>query len=71
MSPAFRKQIEPVDKKLQGRILLAITELTAQPNVLRGDTVKPLQGDLNGYWRYRIGDYRLVYAMTLQPAISR
>ena len=21
---------------------------------------KPLKGNLNGYWRYRIGDYRLI-----------
>ncbi len=23
--------------------------------------VKPLQGDLSGYYRYRVGDYRVIY----------
>jgi mRNA-degrading endonuclease RelE of RelBE toxin-antitoxin system len=27
----------------------------------RGDTVKSLSGQLNGLWRFRIGDYRLIY----------
>ena len=50
-----------LDKKLQGRILEAITKITLSPKTVMGDTIKPLTSDLEGYWRYRIGDYRLIY----------
>ena len=53
--------INRIDKKLQGRILEAITKLTLSPITSTGDTIKPLTGDLEGFWRYRIGDYRLIY----------
>ena len=41
--------------------LVAIGEIQSAPRTPRGDTVKPLTGELRGLWRYRIGDYRLVY----------
>ena len=53
--------IKKHDKKIQGRILEAITKITLSPKTIMGDTIKPLTGDLEGYWRYRIGDYRLIY----------
>ena len=53
--------IKKMDKKLQGRILEAITKITLSPTTSSGDTIKPLTADLEGYWRYRIGDYRLIY----------
>ena len=60
-TPTFRKTISAVDKALQGRVLMAISELVVSPVQVRGDTVKPLTGDRAGLWRYRIGDFRLVY----------
>jgi|SRR5450755_3755752 len=60
-TPAFRKSVADVDKKLQGRVLVAIAEISEQPNKAHGDTMKPLVGELKGLWRYRVGDYRLVY----------
>lgn len=60
-SKEFMKQIRSIDRKLQGRVLDAISEIASSPCVVIGDTRKPLQGELRGSWRYRIGDYRLVY----------
>ncbi len=60
-TPSFRKAVAGVDKKLQGRVLEALAALSEQPLTLRGDTVKPLEGEMKGMWRYRVGDYRLVY----------
>lgn len=57
----FRKAISDVDRKLQGRVMSAISELSENPIKMQGDTRKPLSGDLKGRWRYRLGDYRLVY----------
>lgn len=62
LSDDFIKSIERVDKKIQGRVLEAITKIAQSPTVVIGDTVKPLTADLKGLWRYRIGDYRLIYA---------
>lgn len=61
MSDEFNKSIGGVDRKLQGRILEAIRNIINKPTEAKGDTVKPLMGDMKGFWRYRIGDYRLVY----------
>ena len=58
----FRKDLRHIgNRKKEGRILGAITELSQHPTEPRGDTVKPLSGSRKGEWRYRIGDYRLVY----------
>lgn len=58
---AFQKSIDGLDAKLMGRILGAISKITNAPTDRVGNTVKPLVGDLEGFWRYRIGDYRLIY----------
>lgn len=63
MTDEFRKAINKIDRKLQGRILEAIQELCKNPIELKGDTIKPLKGELDGLWRYRIGDFRLVYQL--------
>ena len=60
-TPTFRKSVAGVDKKLQGRVLNAITELSESPITAYGDTVKPLVGERKGLWRYRVGDFRLIY----------
>jgi mRNA-degrading endonuclease RelE of RelBE toxin-antitoxin system len=62
MSSAFSKDIVHIDRKLQGRILEALVEITENPTEVRGDTVKPLTADLKGCWRYRVGDYRIIYS---------
>jgi mRNA-degrading endonuclease RelE of RelBE toxin-antitoxin system len=51
MTKDFRKAVREIDRKLQGRILEAINDISENPVQTNGDTV----------WRYRIGDYRLVY----------
>ncbi|HSU56672.1 MAG TPA: type II toxin-antitoxin system RelE/ParE family toxin [Candidatus Dormibacteraeota bacterium] len=58
---SFSKAVDALDRKLQGRILEAMADLATAPVTNRGDTIKPLDGDMNGFWRYRIGDFRLVY----------
>ena len=39
----------------------AITELSSNPTETQGDTIKRLSGEFAGKWRYRIGEYRLIY----------
>ena len=39
----------------------ALAAIRQSPTRAHGNTVKPLTRDLKGKWRYRLGDYRLVY----------
>lgn len=61
MTAGFLKDVASIDRKLQGRILDAISQIIRAPTTSRGDTVKPLGGQMKGLWRYRLGDYRLLY----------
>ena len=36
-------------------------EICEDPMTPRGNTIKRLTGDMQGYWRYRLDDFRLVY----------
>ncbi len=58
-SKRISKQISKLDKNTQMNILKWI-----EKNLLGTDNPrlhgKPLVGNLNGMWRYRIGDYRLL-----------
>ena len=57
----FNKAISKIDKKLQGRILEALGNIVSAPLSRVGNTLKPLTGNKKGLWRYRIGNYRLIY----------
>ena len=41
--------------------LEAITEINLSPTTPQGNTIKPLKYDKKGKWRYRNGDFRLIY----------
>lgn len=61
-SKQFKKDTKALDRKLQGRVLEVLEDLSGYqfPFHASGDTFKPLVGELAGCWRYRIGDHRLV-----------
>ncbi|MEM3882993.1 MAG: type II toxin-antitoxin system RelE/ParE family toxin [Candidatus Methanomethyliaceae archaeon] len=52
----FIKELSKLPKDIRNRILKAIDEILANP--LAG--IK-LRGELEGYWRWRVGKYRIVY----------
>ena len=60
---AASKFIKDVKQRLDlfDQTIKAVEEIRQHPTSPRGDTVKPLARDLKGMWRYRIGDFRLVY----------
>jgi mRNA-degrading endonuclease RelE of RelBE toxin-antitoxin system len=62
MTSGFSRAITGIDRKLQGRILEALADLIKNPLEMRGDTIKPLGGGLKGCWRYRIGNFRMIYS---------
>jgi mRNA-degrading endonuclease RelE of RelBE toxin-antitoxin system len=61
LSDVFNKHVQKLDAKLRGRILTCIINITQDPMTPKGNTVKPLDGDKKGLWRYREGDYRIIY----------
>ncbi len=52
------KTINKLDKPVRERIKSFLDTLASEDNPRI--TGKALQGQLSGYWRYRIGDYRLI-----------
>ena len=52
------KSINKLDKPVRERIRNFLNTLANQPNPRASG--KALQGQLAGYWRYRVGDYRLI-----------
>ena len=57
---SFRKDVWR-QTKLFERVANAIVEICKDPVTPRGNTIKRLTGEMSGYWRYRLGDFRLVY----------
>jgi mRNA interferase RelE/StbE len=53
------KFLKKLDASIAKRIVTKIKDNTEQKNIL--NRAKPLQGDLSGKYRYRIGDYRAIF----------
>jgi len=68
-SDNFTRRLKKVDVKLKGRILQAFTEILQKPKEPKGNTLKPLTNDMSGLWRYRIGNYRLIYRPEDSPRL--
>jgi mRNA-degrading endonuclease RelE of RelBE toxin-antitoxin system len=60
-SKKFVDSVSQTDRKRQGRIFEAIMQVADDPVTPQGDTVKPLTEGKKGYWRLRVGDFRLIY----------
>ncbi len=53
-----KKSLEKLDKNIQKRILDFLSDLETLENPrIKG---KSLKGELKEYWRYRVGDYRIL-----------
>jgi len=54
-----KRELQKLDKPLQRRITSFLTN-RIQNTLNPRSTGKALQGQLAGYWRYRVGDYRII-----------
>ena len=61
MTEGFTAASRDVAPSLRDGLLEAILHISLMPTQPMGETVKPLIGMLNGLWRYRLGNSRLVY----------
>jgi mRNA interferase RelE/StbE len=56
----FQKIKEKIDKKLYQKIVNNVyPQLKSNP--FYGTNIKKLKGEFDGYYRYRVGNYRLFY----------
>jgi mRNA interferase RelE/StbE len=58
---SVEEDLEGIDKSTVKKILTRIETYLAQDPKRLG---KPLKGDFQGYWRYRWGDYRVIYKIS-------
>jgi len=59
LSPIAQEQLDKLDKSISHRILKFLHERVEKLDDPR-QIGEPLQGSLSQFWRYRVGDYRLV-----------
>ncbi|PQZ48518.1 MULTISPECIES: type II toxin-antitoxin system RelE/ParE family toxin [unclassified Microbacterium] len=57
-TPRFTKVLKKLDRPASRRVLVALYELTELDDPT--DRLKPLQHELSGLWRLRVGDYRVI-----------
>ena len=60
------KALKKLPKQVQARITKKIEDLKENP---RPEGAKALQGGLNGLYRIRIGDYRVIYKVENEVVI--
>lgn len=59
ISALARKQLSKLDKVVTRRIVTFLQERVAS-NAGPRATGKPLKGELKDYWRYRVGEWRIL-----------
>jgi mRNA interferase RelE/StbE len=62
VSPTALKQLEKLDKPIAARILRFLRERVEKLDDPRQIGAR-LQGTLSGFWKYRVGDYRLICSL--------
>ncbi|MDP3703967.1 MAG: type II toxin-antitoxin system RelE/ParE family toxin [Candidatus Omnitrophota bacterium] len=67
LSPHAARDYKKLDPAIRPAIQTAIGSLQHHP--LTGPKIKPLKGRLREYYRYRVGDYRIVYAVSLTERV--
>lgn len=61
----FQKEVSKIDSKLYKKIkLLVYPQLKNNP--FFGTNIKKLKGNLDNYYRYRLGNYRIFYKIIKQ-----
>ncbi len=62
---SFVSTLKKLEQDIQSRVDKAVGEIKIEPNIPRGNTKKKLKHH-EKLWRYRIEDYRLIYAVYSQ-----
>ena len=63
-SETFQRQFKKIDKKLKGKILDGVHNLSEDPFTPRtGADILPVKGTKPQKYRLRVGDYRIIYCV--------
>jgi mRNA interferase RelE/StbE len=60
------ESLKELDKPLRKRIFNKVNDYVSKDPM---NTGKPLKGELSGFWRYRLGDYRIIYTVDIEKQI--
>ena len=60
------ENLKELDKPLRKRIFDKVRDCVSKDPMNIG---KPLKGEMSGFWRYRLGDYRIIYTVDLGKQI--
>jgi len=63
VSSTAEKYFKKLDKKLQRKIKDKLLALSGQQNPLENPQIRALTGELKGFYRLRVGDYRIIFAL--------
>lgn len=63
LSTSALKALQRVGKKTSSRILNRLGELGDAENPLPHKDVRPLEGKLKGFYRLRVGKYRIIFEL--------
>jgi len=58
--------LKELDKPVRKRIFDKVNDYVSQDPTNIG---KPLKEKLSGFWRYRFGDYRIIYTVDLEKQV--
>ena len=68
-SSIAEKYFTKFDSDLKKRIKTKLSEMGSMENPLCHSCVKPLTGELKGFYRCRIGDYRIIFSLLYEEKI--
>lgn len=63
VSSIAEKYFKKLDKKRKKKIEEKLLALSRQQNPLENIQVKALTGELKGFYRLRVGEYRIIFAL--------
>ena len=63
LSRSSLRALERLEKKAATRLLDRLEELAALENPTRHKDVRSLEGDLQGRYRLRVGEYRVIFEL--------
>ncbi|MBM4040056.1 MAG: type II toxin-antitoxin system RelE/ParE family toxin [Planctomycetes bacterium] len=67
LSHDAQRFFDDADAPLQRKLDRCFDMLKIEPH--RHPNIKPLKGRLSGYYRYRVGDYRVVFRIDAQSRV--
>jgi len=68
-STIAEKKYKKLDKNTKARIKKALKELEHLDEPIFHRQVKPLTGELKGFYRLRVGDYRIIFSILREEKI--